>query len=92
MSADRRPDRRPAPEQWPAVFRAMRKMQPHLLPLDFDGRITLLCALLMQEVCALPPSERGPELRRLQADLPGILHATEEGMRRALAENAREGL
>jgi len=92
VNTERKPDRRPALEQWPAVLTAMRKMREHLLSLDFDCRITVLCALLAQEVCTLPPNERAPELRRLQDDLPGILKATEEGMRQGLAENAREGL
>lgn len=92
MSADRRPDRRPPLEDWPAMFAAIRLGQAAMDPLDFDGRIALLCALLTQEICTLPGAERRPELDRLIDDLPGILEATECGMRQALADNARRGI
>ena len=59
--------------------------------LSVEGRITLLCNLLAQEICNLPLSERDEELARVRRDLPDMLDATEQGMREALAQNARNG-
>lgn len=57
--------------------------------LSVDYRITLLCALITQEMCTLPPGERADELDRVLHELPRILGATERGMREALVQNAR---
>jgi len=74
-----------------AIVALVRPVAARIEPLSIDGRITLLSALLAQELCNLPPSERDEELRRVLRDLPGILDATEAGMRQALVENARDG-
>ena len=59
--------------------------------LPVAGRITLLCALLAQEICSLPPTDRDAEFNRVLRDLPSIMTSTEDGMRQALVENARSG-
>jgi len=58
--------------------------------LSREGRITLLSALLAQEFLTLPVSERAKEFDALLDQMPGILRSSEEGMRIALAENARD--
>lgn len=73
-----------------AIVALVRPLAARMAHLSIEGRITLLCGLLTQEMCNLPPSERDDELRRVQRELPGILDATEDGMRKALAENARK--
>ena len=72
-----------------ALVKPVASLMAHL---SIDGRITLLCALLAQEMCNLPLAERDDELRRVLRELPGILDATERGMREAIAQNARAGL
>lgn len=52
-------------------------------------RTTLLLSLLAQEICLLPPGERQDALADVIAVLPRALDATEQGMRIALAANAR---
>ena len=92
MTEKHDPNRRPPMENWPAIFAAARAIGEEMGVLDFDSRITLLCTLLMQEICTLPPAERLPELYRLIDDLPAIFGATQHGMRLALVENGKKGL
>jgi len=75
-----------------AIVALVRPIAAQIAPLSIEGRITLLCGLLAQEMCNLPPAERDEEIRRVQRELPVILDATEAGMRVALAQNARAGL
>lgn len=70
-----------------ALVRPLADLIAHL---SIDGRITLLTAVMAQEICNLPPGERDDELARVVRDLPIILDATEDGMRQALVENARD--
>lgn len=73
-----------------AILALVRPVANQIESLSIDGRITLLCGLLAQEMCNLPPSDRAAELDRVLDELPGILRASEDGMRQALAENARD--
>jgi hypothetical protein len=75
-----------------AILALVRPMAANMERLSIEGRITLLCALLAQEMCNLPPSERDEELRRVMREMPDIMRLTEAGMRQALAMNAKEGL
>jgi hypothetical protein len=58
--------------------------------LGWEGRSSLLLALLAQEICTFPPGDRAGALEDVIDDLPGILRATEKGMRQALVENAKD--
>jgi len=69
----------------------VRPIVARMAPLSSESRIALLCALLAQEVCMLPGPERAEELESILEDLPGIVRATERGMREALVQNARDG-
>lgn len=82
---------KPPTTEAPAIVALVRPVASRMAHLSVDGRITLLCALLAQEMCNLPPTERDDELRRVLRELPGILDATESGMREALALNAKGG-
>ena len=74
------------------IIALVRPIAERMAHLPVEVRIALLCGLLTQEVCQYPASERRDELERIIDDLPGILRATEDGMRQALTENARGGL
>jgi hypothetical protein len=75
-----------------AIIALVRPVASKMAHLSIDGRITLLCALLAQEICNLPPTERDDELRRVLRELPSILDATECGMRQAFVLNAKAEL
>ena len=75
-----------------AILALVRPVAANMERLSIEGRITLLCALLAQEMCNLPPSERDEELRRVMQEMPDIMRSTEAGMRQALAMNAKKGL
>jgi hypothetical protein len=72
-----------------AMVALVQPISRKIAHLSSEGRITLLCALLAQEICCLPPAEREPELRSVLRCLPSIFLATEKTMREALADNAR---
>jgi len=80
------------PTEGRAIVALVRPVAAKIAHLSIDARITLLCALLAQELCNLPPSDRDEEFRRVMRELPGIMDATEAGMREALAMNAKDGL
>lgn len=61
-----------------------------MAPFPVENRIALLCALLAQEICMLPPAQRRAELQNVIDELPLILLLTEETMRDCLARNARD--
>jgi hypothetical protein len=75
-----------------AIVALVRPVASKMAHLSIDGRITLLCALLAQEMCNLPPNKRDEELRRVMREMPDIMNATEAGMRQALVLNAKAGL
>jgi hypothetical protein len=75
-----------------AIVKLVRPIAATMEHISLDGRITLLCAMLAQEICHLPVGERADELRRVVRELPDILDKTEIGMRAALVRNARAGL
>ena len=83
---------RPDQREWPAILKAMRKACNAMAELGAEGRNSVLCGLLTQEVCKLPASQRQAALAEIIAELPEILRSTEQGMRMALNENARKGL
>lgn len=83
---------RPEKTEWPAIMTGMHQAANAIAGLSIEGRKTVLCGMLMQEVCMLPPGKRQAELADLVADLPSILSSTEQGMRMALTENAKDGL
>lgn len=74
------------------VLAAMARITDRLAAFNSEERIVMLSSLLMQEVCLLPVSERVDAIHDIQRDLPMIFRASEEGMRQALVENARDGL
>jgi hypothetical protein len=72
-----------------AVIRLVRPMAAMMEELSIDARITLLSALLAQEICLLPPGERDDAMREHLREFPSIFDSTEDGMRQQLAANAR---
>lgn len=77
------------PTQAREVIALIRPFARQMEGLCFEGRIMLLCALMTQEICMLPHGRRPDELDRIIDALPGIMHATEHGMREVLVQNAR---
>lgn len=75
-----------------AIIALVRPVVDRMAHLSVDARITFFLGLLAQEICCLPPGDRRGEIERIQDDLPMILKATEDGMREALADNARSGM
>lgn len=75
----------------PSIVALVRPMVRQMGTLSPEGRITLLCGLLAQEICCRPASERMPLLVEILDEIPSIFRATEEGMREALAQNAKDG-
>jgi hypothetical protein len=73
------------------LLRLARQIVKTMKSLNPEDRIVLLSSLIAQEICTLPAHERFTRMRRLQDELPGILLSSEEGMRLALAENAKSG-
>ena len=78
----------PDPAEEDAVVAAGPRVLAQMEHLSTDARIALLCALVAQEICTLPSSERMEELQDVLADLPEMFHETEQAMRGALARNA----
>lgn len=74
------------------VFDVMKKIVAEVDHLSPWHRKILFTALLAQEICMLPPSERADEIDHLLINFRRFVQATELGMRQALAENARDGL
>jgi hypothetical protein len=54
-------------------------------------RVDLLIMVLATEICCLPTSERQAKMAEIIKSLPDILKYTEEGMRQALVDKARNG-
>jgi len=73
-----------------ALIKLVRPTASMISGLPVEARIVLLEALLAQEMCNLPPSARDDAMREHLRQFPGVLDATESGMRWALAENARD--
>jgi hypothetical protein len=69
-----------------ALVQPLARKMEHL---SSDGRIDLLCALIVQEICLLPPSEREGRLSGVLDALPEFFRVTEATMRDALVQNAR---
>ena len=84
------PDPHGTPREAAAIIAAIRPISAKIEHLSVDGRIMLLAALLTQQLCLFPPDDRDREFRKIMDELPGIMAATEAGMRQALAENARD--
>lgn len=80
----------PRSDEAAATVALVRPMAARMARLSIESRIALLCALLTQELCNLPPGQRDDELERVLNDLPAIMRATERGMRNALIQNARD--
>lgn len=74
-----------------AVFALNMAISDQVIGLTSEERLVLFHALLAQEICMLPPSERARQVNRTLSDFPDMVRSTEEGMRQALAEDARDG-
>lgn len=73
----------------PLIIALVRPVAAMIADLPIAERIVLLEGLLAQEMCNLPPGERDEAMRDHLREFPGILDATEAGMREALVQNAR---
>lgn len=71
--------------------RLVRPIAGLIAPLSVKARIVLLEALLAQEICNLPPSERDDAMRDHLREFPTVLDVTEATMRLALVVKARNG-
>ncbi|MBW6399537.1 hypothetical protein KPL78_16890 [Roseomonas sp. HJA6] len=74
-----------------ACVRLVKPVAELLAPLPPEIRSHFLLCCIAQEVCHLPPQERGAEIRSICEELPRIFQITEAAMRECLAENARDG-
>lgn len=63
-----------------------------LAPFGTEDRINYLTAMLVAEICRLPPEQRLPELKDVIDVLPCVFRAAQETMRFELAADARVGL
>lgn len=70
-----------------ALVRPLARKMEHL---SVDGRIDLLCALIAQEICFFPASEREEKFHDVLTSLPRLFRVTETTMRNVLAQNARD--
>lgn len=75
-----------------AVLALVKPISARMAHLLVGDRITLLAALLAQEICTYPAPHRAHMLAAVIQEMPQILRDTEAGMRDALSENARNGL
>jgi hypothetical protein len=64
-----------------ALVKPLARKMEHL---SSDGRIDLLCALIAQEICFFPASERDEKLHNVLASLPKFFRVTETTMRNVL--------
>ena len=58
--------------------------------LPIDLRVSVAVAVLTDEICTLPPSERAPWVETVKRALPGALLMAEHVQRVKLAQKARE--
>lgn len=63
-----------------------------LQTLNAEERDILVRGLVAQEICTHPIAERASVLADVIAEQPSIVRVSEEGMRLALVQNAKEGL
>ena len=73
------------------IVRLVRPVAAMIASLSIAERIVLLEALMAQEMCNMPFSDRDEAMRDHLREFPRVLDETEKGMRQALAENARHG-
>lgn len=67
------------------------QMVENMAHLSHKDRMTVLCVLLAEEICTLPPGARRAALDEVLDEMPGLLRAAETVMRQTLVANARRG-